>query len=69
VRNNFAQGIASRAQHAAQTQSGDDGIVDVEQQLVSVTIGFGARKESFILPIGTNNGRRPWMVAHTGIIS
>jgi hypothetical protein len=69
VRNDSAQRIAGRAEKATQSQVGDYGIIDVEQQLVSVTIGFGARKESFILPISTNSGRRPWMIAHTGIIS
>ena len=46
----FAERLAGRVQNLRETQLRNHGIVDVEQQLVAVALGFGVRKKRLVLP-------------------
>jgi hypothetical protein len=64
MRNDLAERITGRVQEIPQTQAVDNGIVDVEQQLVTVALGFGGGEEVFILPRSASIYPRPGIVAH-----
>jgi hypothetical protein len=64
----FAERLAGRVQNVRKTQLRNHGIVDVEQQLVVVALGFGVREQRLMLPPATRHSGT-WVVVHLGGIS
>jgi hypothetical protein len=52
-------------EYFCETQLRDHSIIDVEQQLVTVALGFGVSKKRVVLPPATCR-RGLWVIAHRG---